>query len=81
LLLIVLNEKIVDEMFEIVENQLDCQFEVDLSSQIVKICADANDRNSMTHNGFSHEFYFELDEFGFTLSNAMDITAYKNRVK
>jgi len=93
LLPIVLNEKIVDEMFKIVENQLNCHFEVDLSSQTVKVCTDAEGNNNAINNSFSHEYKFELDKFrkycllegldeiGLTLSNAKDITDYENKVK
>jgi 3-isopropylmalate/(R)-2-methylmalate dehydratase small subunit len=89
LLPIVLNEKIVDEMFEIVENQQNCEFEIDLPSQIVKICA----KNGHGDTSPRREISFELDEFrkycllkgldeiGLTLSNAKDISAYENKIK
>lgn len=93
LLPIVLNEKIVDEMFKIVENQFNCKFEVDLPSQIVKICADTKDSSKVENNCFKHQYNFELDEFrkhcllegldeiGLTLSNTNDICDYENKAK
>jgi 3-isopropylmalate/(R)-2-methylmalate dehydratase small subunit len=90
LLPIVLNEKIVDEMFKIVENQLNCEFEIDLPSQTVRICVDDKINNKIATN---LEYSFELDEFrkhcllegldeiGLTLSNAKDILAYENKAR
>ena len=93
LLPIVLNEKIVDEMFKIVENQLNCKFEVDLPSQTVKICAATSDTNKAENNNLKQLYHFELDEFrkycllegldeiGLTLSNTNDICDYENKAK
>ncbi len=93
LLPIVLNEKIVDEMFKIVENQQGCQFEVDLASQSVKIYMSELTNQSPGDLLSNQEFSFELDEFrkycllqgldeiGLTLSNTADIAAYESRAK
>lgn len=93
LLPIVLNEKIVDEMFKIVENQHNCEFEVDLPSQTVKVCTDKKVSHSAVAAGFCQEYSFELDvfrkhgllegldEIGLTLSHAKDISAYEDKTK